>query len=193
MSLRWHGARIAAVLLSATLAAAGVPALAAPPSGVFAASFVQSRTQPGFTQPLVSHGELRVDPHQGFTWTITKPYHYVFAMQGERAHEVLPDGTRRELTTANAPWLAAVEHIFVAALSGNQTELEQYFHVQVTAAAGGHGRHVVLTPRVGAMANVIARIAVTENAAGRPSSLDVRDRSGATMNVQFTPAPAASH
>lgn len=159
-------------------------AVAAAPDG-FAASFVQTRTLPGFNQPLVSHGVMRFSDKAGFHWEITQPYHYVFDMRNGQAHEVLPDGTRRTLKPDQTPWLKAVERLFVGALSGNQAQLARYFTVTIQPL--DEGRHVTLVPRPGAMAKVITRIEVTESAPGQPQRLVIDEVSGAHMDIRFTP------
>lgn len=166
-------------------------ALAAPAATHgFAATFVQTRTLPGFKQPLVSHGVLRFSKDGGFRWEITSPYHYIFEMVGGVAHEVLPDGSKRELEPEQTPWLEAVQRIFVGALSGDRSQLERYFNVQVQE--GADGRQVTLTPRPGAMAKVISRIEVTERAPGQPQHLVIDETSGGHMDIRFTPIPAGT-
>lgn len=179
----WLGLFLLGMMVSA-LAVAATP-------DRFAASFVQTRTLPGFAQPLVSHGQMRFSPETGFHWEITKPYHYVFDMRGGQAHEVLPDGTRRTLKADQTPWLQAVQRMFVGALSGNRERLQRYFTVAAQPLA--QGRHVTLTPKAGsAMAKVIRRIEVTETAPGHPSHLVIDEVSGAHMDIRFTPLDAAT-
>lgn len=156
----------------------------------FSASFVQTRTLPGFDQPLVSHGQMRFSAAQGFHWEITQPYHYVFDMRDGQAREQLPDGTRRTLKPDQTPWLKAVERLFVGALSGDQARLERYFTVKIESL--DEGRHVTLVPKPGAMAKVITRIEVTERAPGHPRHLVIDEASGAHMDVRFTPLDADS-
>ncbi len=163
---------------------------ASAPPGVFAATFVETRTLPGFDQPIVSHGVLRFSRDGGFHWEITKPYHYVFEMRDGRAHEVLPDGTRRTLEPRQAPWLEAVQRIFVGALSGNHDAVARYFDVKVKPLASG--RHVTLIPKPGAMARVIRRIELTESAPGHPRHLVIDETSGGHMDIRFTPIDPAS-
>lgn len=155
------------------------------PPAQFAATFVQTRTLPGFEEPLTSHGLLRISSSDGFYWEIRKPYHYVFAMNGGKAYEELPDGTRRVLKADETPWLRMVQRIFVTALSGNRDRIERWFELKVEPQE--HGQHVTLLPRAEAMAQVIERIEVTENAAGRPLHLEIEQASGAHMAIRFTP------
>jgi hypothetical protein len=172
------------LILASFTASAAEPA--APPAS-FAADFVQTRTLPGFSTPLVSHGDMGYDSAHGFHWEITQPYHYLFEMHGKQAHEELPDGTRRDLDPDRTPWLAAVEHIFISALSGDQAQLQSYFSVVSKAAPGG-GDQLTLSPKPGAIADAIARIEVTESAPGRPQHLEIFETSGGHMNIRFTPA-----
>jgi len=175
---------IAIVLLCCMAATAW----AATPPDEFAATFVQTRTLPGFDQPLVSHGEMRFSAASGFHWEITRPYHYVFDMRGGTAHEVLPDGTERTLEPDQTPWLKAVQRLFVGALSGDQARLQRYF--TVTEQSLETGRKVILVPKDGAMAKVVSRIEVTESAPGHPEHLVIDEVSGAHMDVRFTPLDA---
>jgi hypothetical protein len=172
--------------LSTGLGAAPSPHIPA----AFSADFVQTHRLPGFRTPLVSHGVLRFDPVRGFRWEITAPYHYLFEMNGAHAQEQLPDGTLRKLDPEQTPWLAAVERIFVAALSGNESKLQQYFDVSVQPLA--HGRRILLTPKPGPLAQAIARIRVLESAPGRPQQLDIREASGGSMQIRFTPLPSSA-
>jgi hypothetical protein len=149
-------------------------------------TFVQTRTLPGFSTPLISHGIMRFDPTHGFHWEITSPYHYIFEMNGKQAQEQLPDGSVRQLDPDQTPWLAAVEHIFISALSGNTGDLQRYFTVKVTPQ--GRGRHVDLTPKPGPMANAIVSIEVTESAPGHPQALVIKETSGGRMDIRFSPA-----
>ena len=178
-------ALFASLLLSASLGqAADVP-----PAG-FAASFVQTRTVPNFDTPIVSRGNMSYDKAKGFHWEITQPYHYLFEMNGKQAREELPDGTKRDLDPDQTPWLAAVEHIFIGALSGDRSQLQAYFSVVQKPSA--HGEDLTLTPKPGAIANAISRIEVEESAPGRPQHLQIFENSGGHMDIRFTPVGASS-
>ena len=177
-------ALFASLLLSATLGQAADT----PPAG-FAASFLQTRTVPDFDTPIVSRGNMSYDKVKGFRWEITQPYHYLFEMNGKQAHEELPDGTQRDLDPDQTPWLAAVEHIFISALSGDRSQLEAYFSVAQKPAA--QGEDVTLTPKPGAIAKAISRIEVEESAPGRPQHLQIFESSGGHMDIRFTPLKAA--
>ena len=172
-------------LLTAVVTGGALAATPALPPASFAASFVQTRELPGFSTPLVSHGNMSYDHAKGFHWEITQPYHYVFEMNGTQAHEELPDGTRRDLDPDQTPWLAAVEHIFISALSGDRHELESYFSVESKPV--GSGDRLTLSPKAGAIANAIKRIEVTESAPGRPQHLEIFEVSGGHMDIRFTP------
>jgi hypothetical protein len=148
-------------------------------------TFVQTRTLPGFSTPLISHGVMRFDPAHGFHWEITAPYHYVFEMNGKQAQEQLPDGSVRQLDPDQTPWLAAVEHIFISALAGNTSDLQRYFELAVTPV--GKGRQVMLTPKPGPMASAIVSIQVTESAPGHPQRLVIKETSGGRMDIRFSP------
>jgi hypothetical protein len=182
--------RYARLLAGACLLCAVLAARAAddtpPQVAGFDSTFVQTRTLPGFSAPLISHGIMRFDPAHGFHWEITSPYHYVFEMNGKQAHEQLPDGTRRDLDPEQTPWLAAVEHIFVSALGGDRADLESYFAIAVTPLSAG--QRVSLTPKPGPMANAIVSIEVTESAPGHPQRLEIRETSGGRMDIVFSPA-----
>lgn len=176
----WASAFCLGIMLS------GLAAAAAPSN--FAANFVQTRTLPGFDQPIISHGVMRFSADEGFHWEITRPYHYVFDMQDGTAHEQLPDGTQRTLKPGQTPWLEAVSRIFVSALSGDRSRLDQYFDVTIKLLE--HGRHVTLVPKAGAMDQVIKRIEVTEDAPGQPQHMVIDEISGAQMDMRFTPLDA---
>jgi hypothetical protein len=173
---------LSALLLVAGASQAAEPAL---PPASFSASFVQTREVQGFATPLVSHGNMSYDKAKGFHWEITQPYHYLFEMNGKQAHEELPDGSKRDLDPDQTPWLAAVEHIFISALSGDRHELESYFSVESKPA--GAGDQLSLSPKAGAIAKAITRIEVTESAPGRPQHLEIFETSGGHMDIRFTP------
>ncbi|MGE5626208.1 MAG: outer membrane lipoprotein carrier protein LolA [Bacillota bacterium] len=159
----------------------------APPKP-YAASFVQTRTLPGFDAPIVSRGNLRYDKTHGFHWEISSPYHYVFEMNGAKAREELPDGTARDLDPEQNPWLVAVERIFVGALSGDRFELTAYFDVKTEPAPGGQS--VTLTPKPGPMAEAIVSIHVIESEPGRPERMEISETSGGHMDIRFSPVVA---
>ncbi|HKS93849.1 MAG TPA: outer membrane lipoprotein carrier protein LolA [Gammaproteobacteria bacterium] len=168
------------------LAAGGVHAVTTPRiPAAFSARFVETRTLPGFDTALISHGVLSVDASHGFRWEITAPYHYLFEMHGTQAREQLPDGSVRQLDPEQAPWLAAVEQIFVGALSGNMAQLQRYFEVHVQPLA--RGRRVTLTPKPGPLSQAIAGIEVVESAPGRPEQIEIRETSGGRLQLRFTP------
>lgn len=176
-------------LLSLILAAPVASAADAPPPA-FDSNFVQTRTLPGFDAPLVSRGNMRYDKVHGFHWEITAPYHYVFEMNGQAAHEELPDGTQRDLDPDQNPWLAAVEHIFISALSGDRAELMAYFDIHIEALP--KGQSVILKPKPGAIAKAIESIHVTESAPGQPERIEITETSGGRMDIRFTPATPAA-
>jgi len=154
----------------------------------FDSRFTQTRSLLGFSKPLVSHGVIRFDQAHGFYWEMTDPYHYVFQMKGDEAVQTLPDGSVKYLKAEQTPWLAAVQHIIVDALSGNRSELERYFSLKVTPMS--QGEHVDLTPKSGAMREAIVSIEVTESAPGHPQKIAIRETSGDSMDISFTaPAP----
>jgi|SRR6185312_1077036 len=173
---------LSALLFAASTTLAAAPAL---PPASFSASFVQTREVPGFSTPLVSHGNMSYDKAKGLRWEITQPYHYLFEMDGKQAREELPDGSKRGLDPDQTPWLAAVEHIFVSALSGDRHELESYF--SVASRAAGSGDQLTLTPKAGAIAQAIQRIEVTESSPGHPQHLQIFEVSGGHMDIRFTP------
>jgi Outer membrane lipoprotein carrier protein LolA-like len=159
-------------------------AAAAQPSPVgFDSSFIQVRTLPGFSTPLISRGRVRIDNAHGFLWEITSPYHYVFEMSGDQVQEQLPDGTVRHLSPAQTPWLAAVERIFMSALAGNRSDLSRYFEVSVKQLP--EGQSILLTPKPGPMASTIRSIQVTETAPGHPQRLVIRENTGGSMDIRF--------
>ncbi|MDE2139744.1 MAG: outer membrane lipoprotein carrier protein LolA, partial [Gammaproteobacteria bacterium] len=180
---------LCAVCAALYLLAAGAAHAATTPRvpAAFSARFVETRTLPGFDTPLISHGVLSVDATHGFRWEITAPYHYLFEMNGAQAREQLPDGSVRQLDPEQAPWLAAVEQIFVSALSGNMAQLQRYFDVHLQPLA--RGRQITLTPRPGPgpLSQAIARIQVVESAPGRPEQIDIRETSGGSLQLRFTP------
>ncbi len=161
-------------------------ALAVPATDGFAADFVQTRTLPGFDEPIISHGHLSFDQASGFRWEITRPYHYLFQMQDGVARETLPDGSQRTLDAADTPWLKVVQQVFVAGLSGDGEELTRYFNVEITPLE--NGSRVTMVPRSKAMAEAIRRITVIENAAGQPEELALDEASGGHMTIRFMPA-----
>lgn len=180
-----------ALMLSAALWLGVLPAARAadtqaPASAGFDSKFVQTRTLPGFSAPLLSHGVMRFDKSHGFYWEITDPYHYVFEMNGAAATETLPDGSVRQLKPEQTPWLAAVQHIIVNALSGDRSDLERYFAVAVTPLPTGE--RVDLTPKPGAMAEAIVSIEVTESAPGHPEEIQIKETSGDRMDIRFSSA-----
>ncbi|MGH8398342.1 MAG: LolA family protein [Gammaproteobacteria bacterium] len=176
--------RLAAILLIAftfpAWAGAAKPELPAPPKA-FTAKFVETRTLPGFDQPLVSHGLVTFKRARGVTWEVTSPYHYVFKMNPSGVEEQMPDGSVRHLDAQQAPWLGVVQQVFSGALAGDTSELEQYFDVQVTKLKDG--RRIELTPKPGAMSQVIKHISVVE--AGTPQSLRIDEASGGRIEIRF--------
>lgn len=174
-----HALPLALALWGASALAADLP----PPVTQFDSRFVQTRSLPGFSAPLTSHGMMRFDKEHGFRWEITDPYHYVFEMNGTSATETLPDGSVRRLDPAETPWLAAVQHIIVNALSGDRSDLQRYF--QVTVVPLPQGERVELTPKPGAMSEAIAGIRVTESAPGHPELIEIKETSGDHMDIRF--------
>ncbi|MDE2273075.1 MAG: outer membrane lipoprotein carrier protein LolA [Gammaproteobacteria bacterium] len=180
-----------AVCTALCLLAAGAVHAATTPRvpAAFSARFVETRSLPGFDTPLISHGVLSVDATRGFRWEITAPYHYLFEMNGAQAREQLPDGSVRQLDPEQAPWLAAVEQIFLGALSGNTVQLQRYFEVHMQPLA--QGRQITLTPRPGPLSQAIVRIQVVESAPGRPEQIDIRETSGGRLQLRFKPTGAS--
>jgi outer membrane lipoprotein-sorting protein len=180
--------RVQAWLTGIALACVASAAFAAPaPPDHFAARFVEQRTLPGFDEPVVSHGVMRISHGKRFRWEITRPYQYVFEMADGHAREKLPDGTTRTLDSDETPWLKAVEHIFVGALSGNLADLKRYFKLDIQSSSKVQGRQVVLTPKSDTLSRMINRIDVTEDAAGHPRRLKIDEASGGRLDIRFTP------
>ncbi len=190
MSRRKSAAALCAVallLVAAFPAATGAADLSKAPES-FRARFIETRTLPGFDQPLVSRGNVTFSRTRGVVWEVTAPYHYVFRLSASGAEEQMPDGSVRHLDAEHAPWLAVVRHIFSGALAGNISELRRYFHVRVTALRAG--RRIELTPKSGPMAKAINRIRVTE--AGTPRSLRIDEASGGRIVIRFLEAKTAA-
>ncbi|MDE2234181.1 MAG: outer membrane lipoprotein carrier protein LolA [Gammaproteobacteria bacterium] len=153
--------------------------------GKFNSAFMQTRSIPGFKTPLVSYGIVHVDGVHGFRWQVNSPYHYVFLMQGDKAEELQPDGSVRELKAENTPWLEAVQHIFMAAVAGDLSELQNYFHLEITRLASG--QQISMTPRTSAMAAAIESIQLIETTPGQPKQLLIREKSGGRIDIRFHP------
>ncbi|MGH8379231.1 MAG: LolA family protein, partial [Gammaproteobacteria bacterium] len=153
----------------------------------FTAKFIETRTLPGFNQPLVSHGLVTFNRARGVTWEGTSPYHYVFKMSPTGVEEQMPDGSVRHLDEQQAPWLGVVRQVFGGALAGDTSELERYFDVQVTKLKDG--RRIELAPKPGAMSQVIKHISVVE--AGTPQFLRIDEVSGGRIEIRFLDARAA--
>lgn len=183
MSLAARRFALVCAFAACSVAVAATPA--APPA--LKLSFVETRTLSGFTTPLISHGVLSVDAAHGFRWEITAPYHYVFEMHGGAAQEQLPDGSVRQLDPEQAPWLAAMEQIFMGAVSGDVAQLQRYFELKIAPLA--QGRRITLTPKPGALSQAITQIQVTETATGHPRQIDIRETSGGGMQLRFAPIP----
>lgn len=177
------------LIVSAPSSMAGTAAVRLPtPPKSFSARFVETRTLPGFDQPLVSRGQVTFNRASGVTWEVTAPYHYVFKMGPSGVEEQMPDGSLRHLDAEHAPWLAVVRHIFTSALTGDASDLEHYFAVQVTAFKDG--RRIELSPKPGPMANAIKHISVTE--AATPQSLRIDEVSGGRIDIRFLDTRAAA-
>lgn len=164
---------------SAVAGAAAVP-LPTPPKS-FSARFIETRTLPGFNQPLVSRGQVAFSRVRGVLWEVTAPYHYVFKMGPSGVEEQLPDGSVRRLDAEHAPWLAVVRHIFISALTGDTSDLKHYFDVRITALKVG--RRIELNPKPGPMAEAITHISVIE--AGTPQFLRIDEASGGRIDIHF--------
>lgn len=150
-----------------------------------AAHFVQKRTLPDFDQPLISQGEIHFSREKGLKWQVDKPYQYTFSFHGDKAYEILPDGTRKTLSPDKAPWLKTVQKIFLGMLSGDESALEEHF--KVDAEGQGSGLQMTLTPKSEAMAQVIKKITVTRLSSGQPRHIVIDETSGARLDIRLTP------
>lgn len=146
---------------------------------IFSADFTQTRSLPGFDAPLVSHGRMRFDRDGTLHWTVNEPYHYEFIMHNGTAHEVLPDGSERDLDTAEAPWLAIIQRVLHAALTEDLNTLSAYFRIKRVP-----GR-LVLTPLASALKSHIDRIEVVQNAA--PEQITIAEHDGGKVEIRFEP------
>jgi len=164
----------------AILAADGVLALP-PPAQAFSASFTETRSLPGFTQPLVSHGNVDYKRGGGVRWEVTAPYHYLFTMDAYGMQETLPDGAQHTIDAEHAPWLAAIQRIFLGALGGDTTALGEYFFVTETPRFAG--RQLDLTPKPGPMAKAILHISVT--GAAVPEHIRIDEVAGGVIDIRF--------
>lgn len=159
-------------------AVAGLP-------GSFHAEFTQTRQLPGFDQPLVSHGNVDFQRNGPLHWTVEQPYHYEFIMADGGAREILPDGTQRKLDPDKAPWLAVIQRVFRAALSGDRATLTQYFSIH---QADGRVR---LTPLAAPLNKQIAHIDVVGEAL--PQRITISEQGGGQIDIRFahvTPTPS---
>ncbi len=98
-------------LLLAAAAHAEAPATLPPPAKAFDADFTESRTLPGFAEPLVSRGKVDFKRAGGVRWEVTAPYHYLFTLDDKGMQETLPDGATHRIDAEHAPWLAAIQRI----------------------------------------------------------------------------------
>ncbi|MGD8689000.1 MAG: outer membrane lipoprotein carrier protein LolA [Gammaproteobacteria bacterium] len=155
-----------------------VPAgsIAAAPAD-FSADFVQTRSLPGFDVPLVSHGRVHFDREGTLQWTVTRPYHYTFEMAGEQIHETLPDGSQRSLAAEKTPWLATVQHVFRAALTGDRTTLSDYFRIHEA------GNKLVLDPLADSLKGHITRITVVDP--DLPQRITIDEAGGGSIDIRF--------
>lgn len=164
--------------LSSATAAAAVPQS-------FHADFTQTRTLPGFDQPLVSRGEVDFERNGSLHWTVTEPYHYEFVMEDGQAREVLPDGTHRNIDSQDAPWLGIIQRVFRAALSGDDNTLTQYFSVRRS------DKRLQLTPLAAPLKDHIAQINVVGG--DLPDHITITEQGGGEIEIRFsrvTPKPS---
>lgn len=150
-----------------------------------AAHFVQKRTLPDFDQPLISQGEVHFSREKGLKWVVKKPYQYTFSFHGDKAYEILPDGTRKTLDPDKAPWLKTVRKVFLGMLSGDQSALEKHF--KISTKDQDTGQQITLSPKSRAMAKVIKEITVTRLASGQPRHIVIDEVSGARLDIRLTP------
>lgn len=174
-----------------TILVAQAASSAAPPITEYKLNFIETRTLPGFSSPLVSRGIIGFGHAHRFYWEITAPYHYMFEINGRRAQEILPDGRIRHLSPSHTPWLAAVRHILIGALTDNRSQLRRYFDVSVTPLA--KGERLTLIPKPGLVANAILSIQVTQSGPGHPELIVIREAAGGGMNIRFSPATGSVH
>lgn len=166
------------LLLPGTLwAATDLP----PPAQAFSAAFTETRTLPGFSQPLVSHGTVVFKRDSGVRWEVSEPYHYLFTMDDKGMQEQLPDGAARTIDAEHAPWLVAIQHIFMGALAGDTAALQEYFDVKVTPQTAG--RLIDLTPKPGPMAKAIKHISVSGGAT--PEDIRIDEIAGGRIDIRF--------
>ena len=152
-----------------------------PPAQAFSAAFTETRSLPGFSQPLVSHGTVVFKRANGVRWEVSDPYHYLFTLDDKGMQEHLPDGAVRTIDAEHAPWLVAIQHIFMGALAGDTAALQQYFDVKVTPQTAG--RLIDLTPKPGPMAKAIKHISVSGAAA--PEDIRIDEIAGGKIDIRF--------
>lgn len=153
------------------------------PALYFRARFTETRILPGFSQHLLSSGQVIFSRSGGISWEVTAPYHYVFKMNATRAEEQMPDGSVRRLSAKQAPWLGIVRHIFMNTLTGNISNLQHYFFVHILAMKTG--RCMVLIPRLDPLEKVIKAIYINASASGVPHVLRIDEPSGGSITIRF--------
>lgn len=164
-----------------------VPALDMPglPDGdCFTAGFVQVRELPMLQRPLTLQGQLKIERDGDLEWRIIEPYPYRFSVHGGTFTETLPDGSVRAIDAGKAPWLAGMQQVFGALLSGGTGAIDDWFKVVRIESAGDEQR-VTLAPSSAAIASVVTSLVIGYGE--YLNNVTIMESGGGSTEIRFEP------
>lgn len=158
---------------------AQIATLLKPSIGV-TADFIQERTIPVLSRPLLSEGHISIPLDGEVVWAQDAPYAVVLKFTAEGMTEISPDG--REHVTEN-PMVSSMGQTFISLLSGDPATLSSHFIVN-DAMADEVSWSMTLQPK-----DDLLRVAIqTIKISGRENidAVTVFDTQGGNSHIAFS-------
>lgn len=148
-------------------------------------SFRQEKKLAVLQQPLITEGELHIDPAHKITWDIRKPYVLRYELTPEYIREIGAEGEKL-LKPGQNPIAAALTQTMAATLSGNWTDSHAQAHLQAEGSIA-HWQ-LTITPTADALKPLITLIHV-QGAAEYIERILITETNGDSTAIQLSVLP----
>lgn len=115
-------------------------------------NFIQKKKLATFPIELVSKGHFKLNLHEGVHWVTESPIASELKLNATALQSYSNERQVLSMDARTQPLVAMVAEIFTAALSGDWSALEAFFHTKTSVTP--QGWHVEMTPRDKAAARI---------------------------------------
>jgi Outer membrane lipoprotein carrier protein LolA len=118
--------------------------------------FTQTKKVPGFAKPLVSRGDFVLARGRGVLWRTVKPFASELRLTQNEIRATQGGQTSMRMDAAREPAVRLITTLMFSLLNGDVSGLAEVF--ELSGSTNGAGWQLSLTPRPGALQQVLKKV-----------------------------------